>query len=201
METITKKVSELIPYINNPRNNDDAIDAVASSIKNFGFKVPIVVDSNNEIINGHTRFKAAKKLGLETVPVIVANDLTPEQIKAFRLADNKVGEIATWDEDALAVELEELKNLDFDMSEFEFDAHSKYEGGIDDIFFESEEQAAKDSTEYLKWGASKAWLSEDGIRILDDLFKKYKIAVTNEEIEFVQWLLNRERDFDEVDVS
>ena len=121
METITKKVSELIPYINNPRNNDNAIDAVASSIKNFGFKVPIVVDSNNEIINGHTRLKAAKKIGLETVPVIVADDLTPEQIKAFRLADNKVGEIATWDENALAVELEELKNLDFDMSEFEFE--------------------------------------------------------------------------------
>ena len=121
MDTITKKVSDLIPYVNNPRNNDDAIDAVASSIKNFGFKVPIVVDSNNEIINGHTRFKAAKKLGLEIVPVIVADDLTPEQIKAFRLADNKVGEIATWDEDALAVELEELKNLDFDMSEFEFE--------------------------------------------------------------------------------
>ena len=121
METIIKKISELIPYVNNPRNNDDAIDAVASSIKNFGFKVPIVVDSNNEIINGHTRFKAAKKLGLEIVPVIVADDLTPEQIKAFRLADNKVGEIATWDEDALAVELEELKNLNFDMSEFDFE--------------------------------------------------------------------------------
>lgn len=118
METITKKVSELIPYVNNPRNNDDAVDAVASSIKNFGFKVPIIVDSNNEIINGHTRLKAAKKLGLETVPVIVADDLTPEQIKAFRLADNKVGEIATWDENALAVELE---NLDFDMSDFGFE--------------------------------------------------------------------------------
>ena len=118
METITKKVSELIPYINNPRNNDDAVDAVASSIKNFGFKVPIVVDSKNEIINGHTRLKAAKKLGLETVPVIVADDLTPEQIKAFRLADNKVGEIATWDENALTVEIE---NLDFDMSEFGFE--------------------------------------------------------------------------------
>ena len=112
-----------------------------------------------------------------------------------------MGEIATWDEDALAVELEELKSLDFDMSEFDFDAHSKYEGDIDDIFFESEEQAAKDSAEYLKWGTSKAWLSEDGIRLLDDLHKKYKLAVTNEEIEFVQWLLNRERDFDEVDVS
>lgn len=121
METIIKKVSELIPYINNPRNNDNAIDAVASSIKNFGFKVPIVVDSNNEIINGHTRLKAAQKLRLETVPVIVADDLTPEQVKAFRLADNKVGEIATWNDEMLAIELEELKNLDFDMSEFEFE--------------------------------------------------------------------------------
>lgn len=121
METILKKVSDLIPYINNPRNNDNAVDAVASSIKNFGFKVPIVVDTNNEIINGHTRLKAAQKLGLETVPVIVADDLTPEQVKAFRLADNKVGEIATWNDEMLAIELEELKNLDFDMSEFEFE--------------------------------------------------------------------------------
>lgn len=121
METIIKKISELIPYINNPRNNDEAVNAVASSIKNFGFKVPIVVDSNNEIINGHTRLKAAQKLGLETVPVIVADDLTPEQVKAFRLADNKVGEIATWNDEMLAIELEELKNLDFDMSEFEFE--------------------------------------------------------------------------------
>ena len=117
METITKKVSELIPYVNNPRNNDDAVDAVASSIKNFGFKVPIVVDSNNEIINGHTRLKAAKKLGLETVPVIVADDLTPEQIKAFRLADNKVGEIATWTDDMLAIELGELSEIDFTVVE------------------------------------------------------------------------------------
>ena len=113
--------SDLIPYVNNPRQNDDAVDAVASSIKNFGFKVPIVVDGQNEIVNGHTRLKAAKKLGLDEVPVIVADDLTPEQIKAFRLADNKVGEIAEWDEDALSVELEELENLDFDMSEFGFE--------------------------------------------------------------------------------
>ena len=121
MEIINKKLDELIPYINNPRNNDDAVDAVASSIKNFGFKVPIVIDGQNEIINGHTRLKAAKKLGLNEVPVIIADDLSPEQIKAFRLADNKVGEIATWDEDALSVELEELENLDFDMSEFGFE--------------------------------------------------------------------------------
>lgn len=119
MELIYKSVEELIPYINNPRNNDNAVDAVASSIKNFGFKVPIVIDKDNEIINGHTRLKAAKKLGLEEVPCIVADDLTEQQIKAFRLADNKVSEIATWDFELLESELAELS--DFDMSEFGFD--------------------------------------------------------------------------------
>ncbi|MFB8449014.1 DNA modification methylase [Enterococcus thailandicus] len=114
-------VEDLIPYVNNPRQNDGAVDAVASSIKNFGFKVPIVIDSSNEIVNGHTRLKAARKLGLKEVPAIIADDLTPEQIKAFRLADNKVGEIAEWDEELLTIELGELENLDFDMSEFGFD--------------------------------------------------------------------------------
>lgn len=90
-------VDSLIPYANNPRLNDNAVDAVAASIKEFGFKVPIVVDGENVIINGHTRLKAAHKLGLKQVPVIVADDLTPEQVKAFRLADNKTGELAQWD--------------------------------------------------------------------------------------------------------
>ncbi|UNO29971.1 DNA modification methylase [Lactococcus lactis] len=134
METIIKKVSELIPYINNPRNNDEAVDAVASSIKNFGFKVPIVVDSNNEIINGHTRLKAAQKLGLETLPVIVADDLTPEQVKAFRLADNKVGEIATWNDEMLAIELGELAQIDFDMTEFGFEIEEEKEVIEDEAF-------------------------------------------------------------------
>jgi site-specific DNA-methyltransferase (adenine-specific) len=89
----------LIPYANNPRLNDNAVDAVAASIKEFGFKVPIVVDGENVIINGHTWLKAAHKLGLKQVPVIVADDLTPEQVKAFRLADNKTSEFAEWDMD------------------------------------------------------------------------------------------------------
>ena len=105
MKIIEKKTGELIPYINNPRNNDEAVDAVASSIKNFGFKVPIVIDKNNEIVNGHTRLKAAKKLGLQSVPCIIADDLTESQIKAFRLADNKVSEIATWNLDLLDLSL------------------------------------------------------------------------------------------------
>lgn len=99
MNIVDKNVDEIIPYENNPRKNDKAVPAVAKSIQEFGFKVPIVIDKNNIIVNGHTRLKAAKKLGLETVPCIVADDLTPDQIRAFRLADNKVGEIATWDDD------------------------------------------------------------------------------------------------------
>ena len=90
MQIIQMRTDELIPYINNARKNDHAVDAVASSIKNYGFKQPIIVDSQNEIIAGHTRLKAAKKLGLETVPVIIADDLTPAQVKAYRIADNKV---------------------------------------------------------------------------------------------------------------
>ena len=112
-------VDSLIPYANNQRLNDNAVDAVAASIKEFGFKVPIVVDGENVIINGHTRLKAAHKLGLEHVPVIVADDLTPEQVKAFRLADNKTSELAGWDMDKLDIELGSI--ADIDMGDFCFD--------------------------------------------------------------------------------
>lgn len=121
VEVIYKNIDEIIPYVNNPRNNKDAVDAVASSIKNFGFKVPVVIDGENEIVNGHTRILASKKLGLKEVPVIVASDLSPEQIKAFRLADNKVGELAEWDTEMLMVELDELAELDIDMTDFGFE--------------------------------------------------------------------------------
>lgn len=123
LKIIYKEVDELIPYVNNPRNNTNAVDAVASSIKNFGFKNPIVIDDGNEIINGHTRMLAAKKLGLTKVPCILADDLSDEEIKAFRLADNKTSELAEWDFDLLNSELEELTemDLDFDMSDFGFE--------------------------------------------------------------------------------
>lgn len=108
-------VNELIPYVNNPRNNEAAVDKVASSIQEFGFKVPIIVDSQNVIIAGHTRFKASKKLGLKEVPCIVSDDLTEAQIKAFRIADNKVSELATWDEELLSLELEQLAEMGYDL--------------------------------------------------------------------------------------
>ncbi len=103
-----KNIDELIPYINNPRINDNAVDKVASSIKNFGFKNPILIDKDNEIIAGHTRLKAARKLGLEEVPTIKVEDLTDAQVKAFRIADNKTAEFAEWDFGLLEVELEGL---------------------------------------------------------------------------------------------
>lgn len=117
MEIILKKLDELIPYENNPRINDGAVKYVAASIKEFGWKVPMVIDSNNVIVSGHTRFKAAQELGITEAPCIIADDLTEEQIKAFRLADNKVGEIAQWDMGKLELEMEEL-NLD--MADFGF---------------------------------------------------------------------------------
>ena len=96
MKIIDKKLSELKPYEKNPRKNDEAVKYVMESIKEFGFKVPIIIDKNNVIVCGHTRYKASKKLKLDTVPCIIADDLTEEQIKAFRLADNKVSEKGEW---------------------------------------------------------------------------------------------------------
>lgn len=119
VSVVYKSVDDLLPYVNNPRLNDGAVDAVAASIKEFGFKVPIVVDSDGVIVTGHTRLKAAKKLGLDTVPVIVASDLSPEQVKAFRLADNKTAELAEWDIGKLDIELGEIENID--MGDFGFD--------------------------------------------------------------------------------
>lgn len=119
MEILYKAMGELKPYENNPRNNDGAVDAVAASIKEFGFKVPIVIDKDNVIIAGHTRYKASEKLGLDKVPCIVADDLSEQQIKAFRLADNKVGELAGWDFEALDMELEGIDEIDMEQFGFE----------------------------------------------------------------------------------
>lgn len=118
MNIVEMQLSELKPYDNNPRHNDVAVQPVANSIREFGFKVPIVVDADNVIIAGHTRYRAAQQLGLDTVPCIVADDLSPQQVKAFRLADNKVSEFATWDPDAMMEELQGI--LEIDMSEFGF---------------------------------------------------------------------------------
>lgn len=114
-------ITQVKPYPGNPRNNDAAVDAVAASIREFGFRVPIVVDAEGVIICGHTRWKAAQKLGMEQVPVHVATDLTLEQIRAYRIADNKTAELADWDYDLLPIELSAIQEAGYDLGLLGFD--------------------------------------------------------------------------------
>lgn len=118
MQIIDKNIGELKPYTHNPRKNERSIPLVAKIIEEFGFKVPIVIDKDNVIICGHTRYLAAQRLEMAKVPCIIADDLTEEQIRAFRLADNKVSEKSSWDDELLDLELDSI--MDIDMSEFGF---------------------------------------------------------------------------------
>ena len=148
VKVIAMAVKDLVPYANNPRNHEQAVDTVAKSIKEFGFTNPIVVDSDNVVINGHTRLLAAEKLGLEKVPVIRKEDLTPEQVKAFRLVDNKTSELSGWDFEKLDAEIAELQAMDFDMSEFEFESSHNFNAEAYSDFFEdasSQSQAQEQS--------------------------------------------------------
>lgn len=141
MEIIYKNIDELIPYENNPRLNDEAVEYVKNSIKEFGFKVPVVIDKDNVIIAGHTRIKASKELGIKDIPCIIADDLSEEQVKAFRLADNKVAEKSTWDYSKLDEELDSI--LDIDMSMFNFE--NIEETNLDDFFEDNDNKKEKES--------------------------------------------------------
>lgn len=140
MNIVEKRLDEIRPYANNPRKNDEAVEAVANSIREFGWKQPIVVDADGVIIVGHTRYKAAQMLGLKTVPVLVADDLSDDKVKAYRLADNKTNELAEWDLSALETE---LAQIDMDMSGFGFDSIIQYDSNDDsdkDIEFQEKLQ-------------------------------------------------------------
>lgn len=153
MEIKELKLTQIKPYEKNPRRNDEAVKYVAKSIQEFGFKVPIVIDKDGVIVCGHTRYKAAKKLKLETVPCIQADDLTEEQIKAFRLADNRVGEIAEWDISLLGEELDEL--VDFDMEQFGFEdilADMEEESEIEEDDFDIDEEYREDEPPIAQYG-------------------------------------------------
>ena len=177
MEVKSMSIDDIKPYENNPRDNDDAVDSVANSIKEFGWQQPIVVDKDNVIIVGHTRYKAAKKLGMDKVPVVVASSLTPEQVKAYRLADNKVGELADWDMEKLSTELDGIE--DIDMSEFGFEDLGEPE--LPDDFFvdddsnsDTEEPEQSEEPE-LDWGgANTAPITSDDQSFLDDKFEEFK---------------------------
>ena len=131
MNIIEKKITDIKPYEKNPRRNDDAVQYVAESLKHFGWKQPIVIDKDGVIIAGHTRYKAAKKLGQKVVPCLIADDLTDDQVKAYRLADNKVAEMAEWDFDLLDLEIDDLP--EFDMTVFGFEFEEEAEEMDDDV--------------------------------------------------------------------
>ncbi|MGB2824023.1 MAG: ParB N-terminal domain-containing protein, partial [Phycisphaerae bacterium] len=145
MEVKLVKIDDIKPYESNPRINDPAVDAVAASLREFGFRQPIVVDEAGVIIVGHTRWKAAKKLGLAKVPVHVARDLTPEQIKAYRIADNQTASIAEWDYELLPIELKDLQAADFDLDLLGFDTEALaqlLDGGVQDGLTDPDEVPA-----------------------------------------------------------
>lgn len=120
LQIVYKDINDLQMYENNPRKNSDAVQYVANSIQQFGFKVPIIIDKNNMIVCGHTRYKAARRLKMAKVPCIMADDLDDDQIRAFRLADNKVAEMATWDYDRLEQEFMLIDPMEFDIADFGF---------------------------------------------------------------------------------
>lgn len=153
-----KNVDELIPYINNPRKNEKAVDMVAGSIAEFGFKNPIILDKNNVIIAGHTRLLAARKVGMTEIPTIQVGDLTEQQIKAFRIADNRTAEFSEWDDDLLKQELLGLEELftGFDLAEFE-ELPNEFEEVEGEIKF-TEELGEESNYIVLKFDTSVDWL-------------------------------------------
>ena len=173
MEIINKKTTELIPYDKNPRNNDPAVNAVMRSIEEFGFKVPIVIDKDNVVVAGHTRLRAAKKLHMSEVPCVVADDLDDEQIRAFRLADNKTAELAEWDFDLLD---EEIQNIfDIDMTDFGFDIFDPVE--------EHEEQQEKTQERVANIvNLADGWYAGDGYYDIPIIEPVYELP------EIKQWI-------------
>lgn len=136
MNIIEIAVDALIPYENNPRNNEKAVDAVAASIKEFKFRQPIVIDANNVIVCGHTRLLAAKKLKMKSVPCVMADDLTEEQIRAYRLADNKVAELAGWNDELLGFEMSCIKEVDMSAFGFEMPQDAEQCEAVEDDYDE-----------------------------------------------------------------
>ena len=181
---------DLIPYENNPRINDYAVKKVLESIKEYGFTNPILVDKDLVIIAGHTRREAAILAGLEKVPYIIKDDLTPEQVKAYRLADNKLAELSTWDEEALKAELFELQELDYPLEIMGFT-----EMDLKDLFEEKEEPKAKKAKEekttlpMLRFGSNSVRITEDELVLLSNRYNEY-VELTPEE-GFISWLLKR----------
>lgn len=154
-----RQIKELKPYEKNPRKNDSAVDAVAESIKEFGFKNPIIIDKDGVIVAGHTRLKAAKKLGLEEVPTIMADDLSEEQVKAFRLADNKTAELAGWDFILLDSELKSLGEIDMSAFGFKMEEDNEYKEFVEK--FEPKKTTDDCYTPPIVYDAIADWVAKE----------------------------------------
>lgn len=180
---------DLIPYENNPRINDYAVKKVLESIKEFGFRNPILVDADKVIIAGHTRREASILAGLESVPYIIADDLTPEQVRAYRIADNKLAELATWDEEMLKEELFGLQEVDFPLEVMGFT-----EMDLKDLFEEKEEpvkektpKEEKTTLPMLRFGSNSIRITPDELVVLSNRYNEYVEEAP--EKGFVYWLL------------
>ena len=156
MQIFEKALNEIKPYKNNPRKNDEAVPLVAASIKEFGFKVPIVIDSKGVIVCGHTRYAAAASLGLMSVPRVVADDLSPRQIKAFRLADNKVSERAEWDAAKLSIEFDELEGFDMEPFGFDFGEEEEDEQPKENGYYGDERERTADEYNLRQFDEARA---------------------------------------------
>lgn len=181
---------ELIPYDNNPRVNDYAVKKVLESIKEYGFTNPILVDKAMVIIAGHTRREASILAGLKKVPYIIMGDLTPEQVKAYRIADNKLAELATWDEEALKEELFELQELEYPLEVMGFT-----EMDLKDLFTEKEPHKEKKAKEekttlpMLRFGSNSIRITDEELVMLSNRYNEYTELTPSEG--FVSWLLKR----------
>lgn len=175
MEVLDIYLDDLKPYENNPRIiTEDAIEKVMNSIKEFGFKVPILIDESMTIIAGHTRLKAAKKLGLEKVPCIKVGDLTDEQIRAFRLADNKVAEFSKWDWDKLELELKDLELEEFGFVNVDSNYPEDIETEEDWMDIDDNGMGNATGNEYkLTCGDIKIILTKEEYELLEQKYKKY----------------------------
>ena len=181
---------ELIPYENNPRVNDYAVKKVLESIKEFGFRNPILVDADMVIIAGHTRREASILAGLERVPYIVADDLTPEQVKAYRIADNKLAELSSWDDELLKEELFGLEEVDFPLEVMGFT-----EMDLKDLFIEEDPpvkekkpKEEKTTLPMLRFGSNSIRITPDELIMLSNRYNAYVEEAPDKG--FVSWLLD-----------
>ncbi len=181
---------DLIPYEKNPRVNDYAVKKVMESLGEYGFTNPILVDKDKVIIAGHTRREASILKGLDRVPYIVREDLTPEQVKAYRIADNKLAELSTWDEELLRAELFELQEVEYPIEVMGFT-----EMDIKDLFTEKAPKAEKKSKEekttlpMLRFGSNSIRITDEELVLLSNRYNEYTELTPSEG--FVSWLLKR----------